>query len=279
MEYETELQAALECAVDTAQKNRSSAAVAIGQNSAIYRGASILTDTHILDICAEQAALCGAMAAQDFGVQAIVSFYPTLEEYHRDRGIQARVIADFSSRTGQTIRWAVYGKNKKVLLEETFSPAGPSLVKPNSGVLHKQHAPETIEHDFLRKRAKDGLIVKCTSYPNASGYGAVAISADGQTYASGQYASTTGLPTLHGEMVALVCALMDGCNKITDLAVISTKNPSRACTPCGCCLQFMYELARYFNWELIVHSLAENEAQSLTLPLDAYLPHPWSARL
>jgi cytidine deaminase len=267
--------------------NRSSS-VAYSKSGKKYRGASVGSDTNLLNVSSEQSALLMAVAHSDYNVEKIVTLVEKNDGFMVNP-FTVKTIIDFCVRTGSEIKYRVIDINgKEIFTAEKitemipfYHPAQNILEKVKGAVLSESKA--ALEAgvpipDQLKKHAIDGLSKCFHTYNNASAYSTAVLTEDGTIYYSGQYSSFEKRGGIHSEMAAPILALMDGKTKITALGLVSTKFTDVPCEICGCCRQFLSEITSKYGLNINLYCFAKDTDELKQYTLGELLPNQWSSK-
>ena len=273
------------------KKGRKTASVAKSESGASYFGAYVSSDTNLLDISSEQVALMRSVQNNDFGIRNIVTITEWSEEMSVSP-INMKIMADYAARTQKSISYKLadtegniifktedvigeipFYKKQNVILKKV---AAPGEISENKSVLKEKDEKKVIE--TLKKFAVKGITRNFPTYDSASGYGSAALSEDGFVYYSGQYSSFEKRTNIHSEMGAVISAIMDGREKIARLGVVSSKYPDSPVQMCGCCRQFMAEMAAKLDFDPKIYCFSMDTDEYEVFSMEDYLPRLWSSK-
>ena len=267
-----------------------SASIACSQSGQCYAAGAVASDTHLLDITSEQAALVLASGHADFAVRRIA----TITETEDDASVSIsplvlKLLIDHERRTGVPITYSVYGMTGNVLFEATTpralcpyyeAPIVPLQKtrngRPGQNSTRWEAAKETLQ-EALKKAALQGSERAFTTHDAGSRYGASVATKSGMVYFGGQYSGFEKRIGLHAEMNALIAALMDGGKDITHIGVVSDKYPDSPCPLCGCCRQFIAELSQKYGITPLIYSFAKENHVLSEHTLEELLPDGWKS--
>lgn len=252
-----------------------------------YIAGKVESDTNLLDISSEHAALLKAVQRQDFSISEVVTL--TDSDEAEISPLTLKILADFTRRTGKPLGYKVVDHNGKILFRtnDVKKKIDFYMWKDQDAVLFELKNPVSnwvhsklkgdVKKD-LKKNALKGLRLAFPTYKGASCYGASVATKTGKIYFGGQYSSYEKRLNIHAEMSAVLAALMNGDTGITDLALVSDKFTEEPCEVCGCCRQFLFELSQKFNWDLTIYCFAKNTPAVNIYTLKELLPHSWSSK-
>lgn len=261
--------------------------VAVSKSGALYSAGSVGSQTHLLDIPSELAALVRAVHHNDVHVaevhtvvtDPVVSISP----------LTLKLLADHGTRTGTPIRYRVRDASGKPLFESAdVRELLPWYRESRTlDVSLKERAAEPPKNRLdpasgrstemqLRAWALKGRERNFPTRDGASGYGAAVLTKAGDIYYGGQYSTFDHRLGVHAEMGVLLNALMDGARDITRIGVACSKFPDTPCSPCGCCRQFVSELARAYDFSAIFCLFASENEQYVSYSAPELLPVQWT---
>jgi len=266
------------CILKTGSKERTSS-LAITKNSE-YFGALIGSDTHLLNISSEQAALALSTSSIDYPVTELVTIF---DGDFILSPIVLKILIDYTTRTQTPMKYSVVNTDGEKLFEtdsiQTFLP----FYKPaqiNISKTKEQYSPNVGRADSsdLKKYALKGLDRNFPLYDNASSYGTAVYTASGNIYYAGQYSSPDKRLNLHAEMVAVLSALMNNDHDIKAIGLVSTKYPDTPCNMCGICRQFILEITSKFKISPELYCFASENEKFKKWSIEEYLPDSWSSK-
>lgn len=266
-----------------------SASMAITESGEAFFGASVASDTHLLNFTSEQVALSCAKNQNNLAVQKVVTLLGE-ENDSSSLLIAIKVVVDFGLRIGKPIAYEVYNSNSEKVFTSPdarkdvplYAPVVSPLVErlkvlPSTNVVGLPESA-TLE-DELKKYAKAGVKRNLPTYDAASGYGCAVLLDNNQIVFGGQYGSYDNRLGMHAEMSVVLDALMEfPGQKITDLALVSTKYKDEPCIICGACLQFLAEMSERFLWNIAYHCFAFQTEAEKKFTLKDMLPNRWTSK-
>lgn len=265
------------------------ASIAYSQSGEKYAAGSVQSDTHLLDIPSEQAALVVSTHHNDFAIHRITTITEEQEGVLVSPLI-LKIIIDHARRTGIPISYTIFNREGAVLFEAKdvralcsfYQPTAKPLEKvqgstPNINKTKWDSAEGTLK-DALKRCALLGSERTFPTGDSASGYGAAVAAKSGMLYFGGQYSSFEKRNGLHAEMAVITVALMDGAIDITHVGIASTKHRDIPCTPCGCCRQFMTEIFRKYDSNPRVYCFAKENDASKEYSVEELLPDVWTSK-
>ncbi len=275
--------------VKKANAQNNSVSIAISTSGKSYLGGKIESDTNLLDISSEHSALALALAHRDYKIEQVI----TLVE--NDSVIISplilKILVDFGIRTKKPVRYIVQNKSGQILFKTNdsqkeipfYKPVKQILTLSNKKLVHnfKQIDPKLSKKilvDELRKLALVGLESAFTTKDGSSRYGVAVATGSGKVYFAGQYSSPDKRLGLHGEVSATLTALMKGERAITHIAIVSDKFPDTPALICGCCRQWLSELALKFKWNLHIICFAKMNSSYTMDTIESLLPRAWSSK-
>ena len=269
------------------QKGHTSS-IAYSKSGKHYTAGSIASDTHLLDISSEQAVLAIAVHNNDFLIEKVITLNNNPDTRALISPLVLKLLIDFHARTGEKIDYTVVNSSGEILVEIKDVATTMVHYKPAPSILKKTErsspSPNFITVDkmeplkFLKQYAVEGVARNFPTYDSASSYGASVISKDGTLYFGGQYSSFERRTGLHAEMAVVTSALMNGKRNITHIGLVSSKFVDAPCELCGCCRQFLSELAQKFSWNLEIITFAKDTDEYKTYTIDELLPNSWSSK-
>ncbi|MEJ0053647.1 MAG: hypothetical protein WDN10_02885 [bacterium] len=288
----TSLTRALELSISTAppQKQHAvTASVAYSRSGASYPAGTVSSQTHILDLPSELAALVRATHHGDYPITEVHTM--AVDPATPVSPLALKALADHTARTGTAIRYAVFDMDGNILfsvddarnalpfyrMPEHLLSAATDPTRIVALPQAREVAGESIESQ-LRRLSLAGTTLNFPTRDGASGYGAAVRTKDGTFYYGGQYSSFDKRLGIHAEVAVLVNALMSGASDITHLGIISSKATDTPCNPCGCCRQFISELARARTFEPQIWCFASATEQANSYAIDELLPSVWTNR-
>lgn len=261
-----------------------SVSIAYSSSGAEFVGAEVASDSKLLNVSSEQVALSCAKNRNDFGVEKVVTLLGT-EDEGTSFLLSLKVLIDWSVRTSRVISYDVYNDAGDRIFSchdvrkmvPAYKPAILSLsqrlqVEPSENVSRGAIAD-------LKEFALQGIQRNFPAYDAASGYGVAVLLEHGTIVYGGQYGSLEGRLGLHAEMSVVLDALMNfPGERITDLALVSSKYPDSACSICGNCLQFLAEISSRFGFNISYHCFASEKNIQETSSLQELLPKQWTSK-
>lgn len=279
-----ELAAALALALDTGGKGaRRSGSVATSASGARYAAGSVTSQTHLLDIPSELAALARAAHAHDREIVEVATVTSDLGAYPSP--LVLKILADHAARTGRLIAYHLFTESGgEIYSTLDAASALPSYASPMKklGALAEQLSPASalpsgkLEEE-LKRYALAGALRNFPTRDGASGYGAAVLAGDTIFY-GGQYSAPDERLGLHAEMAVLVNVLMSGAGPMSAIGIASPKFKERPATPCGVCRQFMHEVCTVRGWEPTTWCFAV-EGPPCKSTLAELLPLQWSNKV
>ncbi len=281
----------LNLSVSKKNSRQRSVSLAQSESGAHYLAGSIDSDTKLLGISSEQAVLGLATLAQDYKIHQIITLRELGEEVFSLSPIIAKIIIDYSSRTGKAIEYSVIDMSGNKLFDTlnlnkfytAYQPANNLLARVNSDIAVSPNWLElpTQNLDYqkiLKEYALKGLERNFPISEGVSGYSTAVITKSGRLYYGGQYSSSDERLGLHSEMNVVISALMNKDDEITHLGLVSTKYPDSPCFPCGGCRQFLAELSNKFNWDLEILCFAKETDDLAQRKISDLLPDLWTSK-
>ena len=273
------------------KKGPRAASVAKSESGKFYFGAYIGSDTNLLDITSEQVALLRSAQNNDFGIEEIISMTEEAEEIAISP-INIKIMADYAARTQKSMGYKLMDAKENIIFEtkdisgeipfykkqnvSLQRVVGAGKISDNKLVFAEKDDKNAIE--TLKKYAVQGIARNFPTYDSASGYGSAVITEDGFLYYSGQYSSFEKRTNIHSEMAAVISAVMDGHPKITRLGVVSSKYPDSPVQMCGCCRQFVAEMAVKFDFNPEIYCFSRDTDEYDKFLMEDYLPKSWSSK-
>ncbi len=271
------------------KKNGScSASIAYSRRGKNYAAGSIESESHLLTVPSEQAALVLSTQQNDFAVYHIATI--TEKDGVLVSPLVLKIIIDHARRTGIPISYTIFNQEGAILFETKNVGALCSFYQPPSKPLGKVQGskPETNKtkwnnaegslKDALKRCAILGSLRNFPTDDVASAYGAAVATKDGMLYFGGQYSSFEKRTGLHAEMAVITAALMDGATNFTHIGIVSSKHTDVPCTPCGCCRQFMTELIPKYNSNPRVYCFAKENDAFKEYSMEELLPDAWESK-
>lgn len=264
-----------------------SGSVAVSRSGALYPAGYVGSQTHLLDTPSELAALVRAVQHNDVHVEAV---YTTVPDPSTPLSpLVVKLLIDHGARTGTPLRYYIRDISGKVLLESSdvreLLPWYPEPSTPlvsitgrvaDSATGRLDPASDLPTEMQLREWALKGRTRNFPTYDAASGYGAAILTNTGDIYYGGQYSTFDHRLGVHAEMGVLINAIMDGARDITHIGIVSSKFPDTPCSPCGCCLQFVSEISRKYDFSPIFCLFASENEQYVTYTTSELLPAQWT---
>lgn len=284
-----ELRNALKLSVVKCGQGNRSASIAYSHSGEKYTTGSVESDSHLLDIPSEQAALVLSVHRNDFAVHRIA----TITEGGGGvlvSPLTLKIVIDHARRTGIPISYAIFNQEGAILFETKNVGALCSFyeppVKPLGKIQDSKPNTNRATWDSVENSLKDALkryaVLGCErNFPtrdSASGYGAAIATKNGMIYFGGQYSSFEKRTGLHAEMAVITAALMDGVTDFAAIGIVSSKHADVPCTPCGCCRQFMAELFRKYASNPRVYCFAKESDVFAEYTIEQLIPDAWTAR-
>ena len=222
---------------------------AVSESGQRYAAGRVASQTHLLDIPSELAALVRATHANDYRITEVSTL---TEKFTSPPPIVLKILIDHSARTGVPIRYTISDASGLRFEISDVHQALPTYTSPLPLLTSLTMRPLSTSKRTLDASAKvetqlrDAALAGCTrNFPvrdGASGYGAAVLTKDGTIYFGGQYSDPSQRLGVHAEMAVLISALADGAKEITHLGIVSSKFKDIPCSPCGSCRQFIAEL-------------------------------------
>ena len=263
-----------------------SVSCAISRSGQYYIGGKIESDTNLLDISSEQAALLKAVQQNDFDIWKVITLVD--DERLPVSPIALKIIVDFGNRVGRIPSYQVIANSGKMIFEASDVSRTLPFYRPvrkRLKLLKRYRARNWAEvtaggkqEVVLKKYALKGLSHAFPTYEGASSYGASVLTSNKRIYFSGQYSAPDKRLNVHAEMAAITGALMESERSITHLGLVSDKFEREPCAVCGCCRQFILELSRKFGWNMIIYCFAKNTPTHKIYTIDKLLPYSWSSK-
>ncbi|HCR52189.1 TPA: hypothetical protein DIV48_00900 [Candidatus Kaiserbacteria bacterium] len=264
-----------------------SGSVAVSQTGALYPAGCLGSETHLLNISSELAALVRAVHADDVHIERILTVVSDARTPVSP--LVLKILADHGTRTGTPISYTVCDLLGTVLFEVADAREALPFYK-GPGMVLKAFADRAVQTRRvaldrtsavspelqLRTWALAGCDRNFPTRDGASGYGAALLTASGNIYYGGQYSTFEHRLGVHAEMGVLLNALMDGAKDITHLGLVSTKSPDTPCSPCGCCRQFVGELSRAFDFSPAMCLFASGNETYTSHTIEELLPIQWT---
>lgn len=281
---------ALALSIDTRGLKKGSArsgSIATSRSGETYAAGSVASQTHLLDIPSELAALVRATHHQDYAITSVDTMVS-------DPGVPVsplalKILADHAARTGVPIRYALYAPDGRELF--TVADAQSALPFYRSGrhaltTLAKEAsrptamvaADENVESQ-LKKCAFAGMTRNFPTREGASGYGAAVLAGDDTIYFGGQYSTFEERLGVHAEMGVLLHALMSGVRDISHMGIVSSKFPDTSVAPCGACRQFIAEVCQLYGMTPAIWCFASVSDAHTSHSVAELLPAAWSSTL
>lgn len=278
------------CILKTNDPNRT-VSVAYSTGGKEYVAGRVGSDTKLLDISSEQAALILSVQNQDYKVNKVVTLVENPGEGFFVSPLTLKIIIDHGARTSTAIEYIVKDLDENILfhtddatqampfyklaLKQLSKTKGEVVISPNKIILEPDSGNDYLE--LLKKYATRGIERSFPAYDSASGYGTAVITKDNTLYFSGQY-SGAGSSSIHSEMSAVISALMDSNTEITHLGVVSTKFADAPCDMCGCCRQFLSEIMDRFKLDIEIYCFAKDTDEYRKYKISEYLPGQWTSK-
>ncbi|MEA2701766.1 MAG: cytidine deaminase [Candidatus Parcubacteria bacterium] len=261
--------------------------VAVSRDGTCYSAGSVGSQTHLLDIPSELAALVRAVQHNDVHIKEVRTV--TTDPLASVSPLVLKILADHGTRIGTAMRYVVQDTSGKILFESAdvrellpwYTEPGTAL----ASLMQRTAGPAKSRLDEasglsielqLRSWALRGRERNFPTYDAASGYGAAVLTKTGDIYYGGQYSTYEHRLGVHAEMGVLLNALMDGVRDITHIGVASSKFPDTPCSPCGCCRQLMAELSLKCGLSPVVYLFASENEEFALYTLDELLPAQWT---
>lgn len=269
------------------KKPATSGSVAVSKSGALYPAGLIGTESHIQNIPSELAALVRAVHANDVAVEQMHTI--VTDPAILVSPVILKTLVDHSARTGIAIHYIIRDTAGHVLFEIADARDAVPYYQRTHAVLVSladrilEPAKTKVERIGnselqLRERALAGCMRNFLTRDGTSGYGAAVLTASGTIYFGGQYSSFDQWTGVHAEMGVLANALMDGARDITHIGIASSKFVDTPCSPCGCCRQFIAEMARAYNFSPTLCLFASGNEQFTSFTIDELLPVQWSSK-
>lgn len=261
------------------------ASIATSRSGASYAAGAVESQTHLLDVPPELAALVRATHHSDYAITAIDTLVtdPTTPV----SPLVLKILADHGARTGLMIRYGVYDlAGRELFATDDARNALPFYKVPVMtafGAVAGPAAPTTkLRRDEstetqLRIYALEGSKRNFPTRVGASGYGAAVLAADGTIYFGGQYSTFEKRLGVHAEMGVLLNALMSGAERITHIGIASSKFPETPVSPCGACRQFIAEVCALYGFAPTIVCFASESDRSDAFSGAELLPVQWTS--
>ncbi|MDO8660842.1 MAG: cytidine deaminase [Candidatus Woesearchaeota archaeon] len=256
-----------------------SASVAVTEFGMYYSGL-FESRTHLLDVTSEHAAIAIAISNKDSHITQIIS---VVEGAFLPNPLVIKVLADHVRRTGTALSYLVYDKQGKALfflpdvLQTYYHPSIEILEKIKTWTPQSNCMPldstKSVEKQ-LHAYAIQGMETHFSS-DSKTLYGA-AVLANGKIFFAGVHSSFDKRLNLHAEMVATLSAFAQGCKKITHVCIVSTKFVTEVPQVCGCCRQFLAEIAEKNKTPIEITSYSQN-GKEFRINLAEYLPYAFAS--
>lgn len=285
-----ELKNALEFSILRKDHNKRTASIAYSLSGNTYKAGAVESDTKLLNISPEQLVLAFASESNDFKINKIVTLVEKPSEKELISPLVGKIMIDYSIRSGVDIEYVLVdidGKviftinNIKDLFKGLYSPEEVKLSKVESAELSinkiklgDQYDPKTALKEYAVKAIERNF----PTYDSASGYGTAVLTEDGTIYFAGQYSSFEERTNIHSEMAGILRAIMDGNTKITHLGLASSKYKDEPCNMCGCCRQFLSEIASKFGLDVTIFLFARDNELVQEYKINEYLPSQWTSK-
>jgi cytidine deaminase len=204
------------------------------------------SQTHLLNVMSEQAALAVAVASKDAHVKEMVTL---VENEFFLSPLLVKTLVDHVIRTGSRMSYKVFNLNCECLFycedikELFYNPSYRVLKKIEGWSFRKNFVvvnPSIPIEDQLEACAREGMTTHFSSN-SKSNYGASVLVGD-KIYFGGVYSSFDHRVGLHAEMVAALSCFAKGDIAISKVAVVSSKFVDSPTYMCGCCRQFFVEV-------------------------------------
>lgn len=264
-----------------------SGSVAVSRSGALYPAGYVGSQTHLLDIPSELAALVRAVQHNDVHIEAVHTIVP--DPATPLSPLVVKLLIDHGARTGTPLRYCVRDTSGAILFESRdvreLLPWYPEPSVALASVTERVADPATGRLDpasdlstemQLRAWALKGRTRNFPTYDAASGYGAAVLTGTGDIYYGGQYSTFDHRLGVHAEMGALVNAIMDGARDITHIGIASSKFPDTPCSSCGCCRQFVSEIARKHDLTPTFCLFASENEEYVAHAASELLPAQWT---
>ncbi|HRZ30177.1 MAG TPA: hypothetical protein P5274_00685 [Candidatus Paceibacterota bacterium] len=281
----------LNLSVGKKDSKQRSVSLAQSESGAHYLAGSVDSDNKLLGISSEQAVLGLSTLAQDYKVHRIITLRESDEKVFSLSPIIAKIIIDYSRRTGKTIEYSVVNTSGNKLFYTPNLSQFYTVYQPTNNLLTRINSDIKASHNWLelptqnldypkilKEYAIKGLERNFPTSEGTSGYGTAVITKSGRLYYGGQYSSFDERLGLHSEMNVIISALMNKDDEITHLGLVSTKYTDSPCFPCGGCRQFLGELSTKFNWDLKILCFAKETDNLIQRTISDLLPDLWTSK-
>lgn len=282
------LKKGLEACILKLNKDNRTSSIALTASGREYLGALIGSDTHLMHIAPEQAALALSTASSDFPVRQIITMIESEKDFTLSP-IVVKVLIDYASRSQEMLGYVVVNTQGKIIVETDdvnlffplYNPA-PIIIKKIKEKYSVNKAKPKITGKSMPKKLKEyailGLDKNFPLYDSASSYGTAVYTSDGYVYYAGQYSSPDKRLNLHSEMVAILSAILDGKKDISAIGIVSSKYPDGPCNMCGSCRQFITEISAKLNISPDLYCFSKNTGEFKKFKIEEYLPDSWSSK-
>ncbi len=266
------------------KENGASVSMAVSSSGPEFFGAEVGSDSKLLSATSEHVALSCAKNKNDFGVEKVVTLLGA-ESDGTTFLLALKILIDWSIRTSRVISYDIYNDaGERIFSCHDVRKIVPAY-KPKVLALKERLQIEPSENvsrgtiSDLKNFALLGISRNFPAYDSASGYGVAVLLENGTIVYGGQYGSLEGRLGLHAEMSVVLDALMNyPGQKITDLALVSSKYPDTVCSICGNCLQFLAEISSRFDLNIAYHCFASEKDIEEVYSLKELLPKQWTSK-
>lgn len=263
-----------------------SGSVALSESGKTYSAGMLASQTHLLDIPSELAALVRATHANDVRITEMHTLIDTPQPVSP---VVLKLLVDHSVRTGLPIRYTIRTTHGEIFFDTAdvrvalpwYTPHQARLssleLREPSVARTKLDTESRLSPKLqLRTWALQGRDRNFPTRDGASSYGAAVLTSTGTMYFGGQYSTFEHRLGVHAEMGVLLDALMDGARDVTHIGVVSSKHTDTPCSPCGCCRQLVAEMSHRFGFSPEFVLFASETETYATSTVDELLPLQWS---
>ena len=247
-----------------------------------YLSGIIESKTNLLFISSEQGVLIKGVQHNDFGLNEIITLTEDVD--YNPSPIIIKILIDYVRRTKNKLSYKVINKEGKKLfftkditsIIPFYCPPATNLESIKKRILsenkikrEKDKKPEELLGEWSQKALERNF----PTHDSATKYG-VAIITKENIYFGAQYSGYDQKTTIHAEMTVLLSAFMNRDYNITHIGLTSNKHEGPV-VPCGCCLQFLDEMANHFNINPKIYCFSKNIIIFTKYLLSDYLNNFW----
>jgi len=275
------LSAALACAITKRSDHDSvgaSASVLHTRSGRSYTAGVIETDTNLLTIFPEQTVLLHALLRRDIPIESVTSVAPSTATLP----LVLKILADAAARIDRGFSYTLAKPDGTIVFETgDVRHSLPGYTSPLSKL--EEFCSESYKDDIitasnsLKEAALSGMQRHIRTKDSGSRYGAAVRAKDGTVFIGASLGSPDKRLGLHAEMAALALLLSSGRKQFTEIAIVSEKFPVTPCLFCGCCRQFISDIARKTGSAPKLTGYALNTDESMESSLSELYPNPWSS--